>query len=93
MDDSRIPQLADNTRDSANRWFEQMAKRDLLFHPDDDPATIVAIADGSTTFTSAECEELRAILACLFECHGDDVYEIGVPFFLQFLPIEEQWLT
>lgn len=93
MDDSRIPYPADDTRAGAARWFEQMDELDLLFHPDDDPADIIRIADGRATFTALECTELRGIVARLFECHGAAVYEIGVPFFLRHLPIEERWLT
>ncbi|WP_027081224.1 hypothetical protein [Luteimonas mephitis] len=93
MDESRIPRLADDSRESVSRWFEQMYDRGLLFHPDDDPANIVCIADDSPTFTASECEELRDTIAHMLSCHGDDVYDIGLPFFLRDLPGEKRWPT
>lgn len=87
MDENRIPHLADESEESVCRWFEQMYERHLLFHPDDDPADIVSIAGGCTILTAPECEELRATIARMFLHHGNEVYEIGVPFFLRDLPM------
>lgn len=88
MEHSRIPTLADEGRESVDRWFEQMFESNLLIHPDDDPADIVRTADGSRTFTDQECAELRATVARILRSHDGAVYEIGLPYFHRALQIE-----
>lgn len=72
---SRIPALQVQTFAAAQQWFSTMKSAELLFHPDDDPQEIVDVVTNKNLFTAVEVFELRAILAQLFECFGDDVYE------------------
>lgn len=77
MPTSRIPALSNTTHAGARKWFTQMQKRELLFHPDDSPSEIIGIADGKPTFTQAECEEVAQALKLMFMHHGDTVYELA----------------
>lgn len=76
---SRIPKLNGQTFDSALIWFAEMQQKDLMLHPDDDPATMQKISDGLPLFTQAEINEVRFCLSSLFEQLGDDVYEAAYP--------------
>jgi len=80
---NRLPAYDAENPDGMLLWFAEMAKRDLLFHPDDDPANIVSIADGSHTFTSSEAATLRGVIASMFENHGDGVYDAAHPIFMR----------
>jgi hypothetical protein len=62
-------------------WFEQMAQRDLLFHPDDAPEAIVDVRNGERVFSDAECRDLRKKLRAMFEVLGDDIYDAAWPVF------------
>ena len=59
---SRIPKLTEVSVDGALMWFSEMQSHDLLFHPEDDPADIVRIADGVRTFSAQEVTQLRCLL-------------------------------
>lgn len=59
---SRIPKLTEVSFDGALMWFSAMQCENLLFHPEDDPADIIQIADGSPTFSTEEVVELRALM-------------------------------
>ena len=80
MNDLRIPELT-TTPGGVRTWFEQMAQRDLLFHPDDAPEGIVDVRNGESVFSDAECRDLRKKLHAMFEVLGDDVYEAAWPVF------------
>lgn len=77
MPTTRIPALSNSTRAGARKWFTQMHKRELLFHPDDNPHEVMGIADGTPTFTPAECEEVTQALKLMFLHLGDAVYELA----------------
>ena len=77
MKRTRIPRLTATTAAAAKSWFRRMLASDLQFHPDDDPATIILISDGSKTFSSLECEQLRDYLAELLAALGDTVYDFA----------------
>ncbi len=62
---SRIPTLNDVSFDGALWWFAEMQARDLLFHPEDDPASIVLIKDGTQAFSAVEVEDARHVLGIL----------------------------
>ncbi|OZA13466.1 MAG: hypothetical protein B7X94_02335 [Hydrogenophilales bacterium 17-62-8] len=80
---SRIPKLRDTTFDSALLWFSEMQYGKLLFHPEDDPADIITIADGERTFSDSEVQELRFLLDELDENLGHDkVIEAAYPIFM-----------
>mgnify|MGYP001565083895 FL=1 len=46
MSTSRIPDYSDKSIDGMLTWFSEMSVRDLLFHPDDAPETIISTATG-----------------------------------------------
>jgi hypothetical protein len=78
---SRIPEWTDHNFDGMLAWFSEMSVRGLLFNPDDDPSDIVSIADGTKMFSDIEAAALRSTVAKMFELHGDEVYEAGLPIF------------
>jgi hypothetical protein len=77
MPKSRIPALSKPTLAAARKWFMQMHKRDLSFHPDDNPHAITGIADSKPTFTQAECDEVTQAFKLMFMHLGDEVYELA----------------
>lgn len=80
---SRIPKLNDTTFDSALLWFSEMQCCGLLFHPEDDPATIVEIANDIPVFTDSEVQELRFLISELDENLGHEkVIEAAYPIFM-----------
>ncbi|MHB1077039.1 hypothetical protein [Thiobacillus sp.] len=80
---SRIPKLHDTTFDSALLWFSEMQCDGLLFHPEDDPADIIRIADDERMFSDAEVQELRFLLDELDENLGHDrMIEAAYPIFM-----------
>jgi hypothetical protein len=80
---SRIPKLNSVSLDGASMWFSEMQRQNLLFHPEDDPADIVRIADGVSTFSVAEIAEIRFLLEELEIGIGHgNVIEAAYPVFL-----------
>ena len=67
MRPSRIPTFTQPvTRETAQVWFGTMQAAGLLFHPEDDPASIIAIGgDDTPVFTPEECTALTATLATI----------------------------
>lgn len=80
---SRIPACKNYNFDGMLCWFAEMSANDLLFHPDDDPATIARIADNTPTFDNGEVRRLRKILDRMFVENGLDVYEAAYPIFMK----------
>jgi hypothetical protein len=78
MQATRIPALKNKSRTAACKWFTQMHKSELLFHPDSNPSDLVQIANGCPTFTPQECEEATQALKLMFLHHGDTVYELAM---------------
>lgn len=85
---SRIPACKNYTFDGMLYWFAEMSANDLLFHPDDDPANIVRIADNAPTFDEYEVRQVRKILDRMFAKNGDDVYEAAYPIFMKRMGIQ-----
>lgn len=80
---SRIPKLNEVSFDGALMWFTQLQEQDLLFHPEDDPISIVKITDGSPTFTSSEVRELHFLLNELENGIGhEQVIKAAYPVFM-----------
>lgn len=80
---SRIPKLQDTTFDSALLWFSELQCRELLFHPEDDPADIISTASNERLFTDGEVQELRFLINELDETLGHDkVIEAAYPIFM-----------
>ena len=81
---SRIPKLNEVSFDGALMWFSEMQCQHLLFHPEDDPADIVRIADGVRTFSSQEVTQLRCLLEELETGIGHEkVVEAAYPVFMK----------
>lgn len=79
----RIPKPLEFTFDGARQWFTALHEADLLFHPEDDPADIVQIVDGSRTFTDAEAVEIRSHMDQLETAIGHDaVIAAAYPVFM-----------
>lgn len=83
MNASRIPDFSNKSFDGMQSWFTEMAIRDLIFHPDDAPESIISIATGEKTFTDNECQKLEKILSEMFNLFNDDVYEAAYPAFMK----------
>lgn len=80
---SRIPKLHDTTFDGALLWFAEMQCSKLLFHPEDDPADIIRIANGERLFSDEEVKEIRFLMNKLEEAIGHDkVIEAAYPIFM-----------
>lgn len=78
--DQRIPDFPEPTFCGLRRWYRQMHKADLLYHPDEPAETIVRADTGEVSFTAEECVQLNAAVDSLFASHGDLVYTVGLHF-------------
>lgn len=76
---SRVPSFNEKNFDGMLVWFAEMSKRDLLFHPDDAPASIVDIQTSARFFSDEECRILNRIIEEMFDEFGDSVYEAAYP--------------
>ena len=83
MDTSRIPELEGATFTATKAWFKAMAKRGLLYHPNDAADQIISNKSGRRLFSSDECLKLDAILGRMFERFGDEVYTAAYPVFMK----------
>ena len=77
MQTNRIPNFDDKSAAGLRAWMTEMWKRGLLFHPDDDPATIVYVEDSAPIFNKLECRTLAPVIDEMFKLHGDKVYREG----------------
>lgn len=81
--ESRIPKLSEVSFDGALMWFSEMKCRELLFHPEDDPADIVRIADGARLFSGDEVKELRFLVNEMeAELGHEKMVEAAYPIFM-----------
>lgn len=64
-------------------WFAKMSARNLLFHPDDDPADIIVIPAWHPLFSTEEVIRLRKIMAKMFARQGNGVYDAAYPVFMR----------
>ena len=81
---SRIPTLREASFDGALSWFAEMQNQNLLFHPEDDPADIVRIADGERIFSDREATEVRFVLDALDKQLGHEaLIEAAYPVFMK----------
>lgn len=78
----RIPDLKVFNKKNINRWFSKMSERDLLFHPDDDPAALVNIRTGRKVFSESEVRRLRDLIDGMFALQGNAVYDAAYPVFV-----------
>ncbi len=85
---SRIPDFSDKSFDGMLTWFSEMSLRDLIFHPDDAPESIVSIITNERSFTDDECQKLNNIISEMFNKFNDDVYEAAYPFFMKSMGIQ-----
>lgn len=87
---ARIPSLPSKSYFAMNKWFQQMQKAGLLYHPDERAENIVLIETGAPMFDSVECEVLDALIGQMFEVHGDKVYEVCLKHVHKALGIEPE---
>lgn len=81
---SRIPTLREATFDGALSWFAEMQNQQLLFHPEDDPADIVRVANGERVFSDREAAEVRFVLNALDNQIGHEaLMEAAYPVFMK----------
>lgn len=83
MNDSRVPEYEDSTFTGMRAWFRAMARRGLLFHPDDAPDQMFLIRTGQRMFTHDECQKLDRIIGAMFGRFGDRVYDAAYPVFMK----------
>lgn len=80
---SRIPKLTEVSFEGAFLWFSEMHAQEVLFHPEDDPANIVAISDGTRTFSDKEVSEIQVVLDALESNIGhEEVVSAAYPVFM-----------
>jgi hypothetical protein len=80
---SRIPILREVSPDGALMWFSEMQCQKLLFHPEEDPADIIRIADNTPAFSAHEVEELRFFIGALGrELGHEKMIEAAYPIFM-----------
>jgi hypothetical protein len=81
---SRIPVLREVSSDGALMWFSEMQCQKLLFHPEEDPADIVSVADNVPLFSTREVEELRFVIGELdSELGHEKLIEAAYPVFMR----------
>ncbi len=76
--ETRIPALRGMTLEDMQAWFAAMAERGLLFHPDDDPATVVNSASTAPVFNENECRSLRMIMDVLFRNFPEHIHDAAL---------------
>lgn len=82
--ESRIPALTEISFDGALLWFSEMKCRELLFHPEDDPAHVIRVADGAHVFSDREVAEVRFLLNEMEEGLGhENMIEAAYPIFVK----------
>jgi hypothetical protein len=79
---TRIPDYAEKSFDGMLFWFAEMSNRGLLFHPDEDPADMIHVAEDRPLFTVDEADSVRNILTDMFDSFEDQVYEACYPIFM-----------
>jgi len=90
MKTSRVPTLRSTSKKDIAGWFSSMGSSGLLFHPDDDPGSIVHVETGKNLFTAGEIRSLRSVLRRMFKAQGERVYDLGLPAFHKALGIASQ---
>lgn len=80
--ESRIPGIREINKRNMRQWFMKMSARGFLFHPDDDPASIVNGRTGVRVFSESEIRYLRRLIVFMFDRQGDGVYEAACPVFM-----------
>lgn len=80
---SHIPKLNEVSFDGALMWFSEMQCQNLLFHPEDDPAEIIKVADGEPTFSKQEVMEIQFLIEKLEKDIGhEQLIEAAYPILL-----------
>ena len=81
--ESRIPAYDSASPDGMQIWFAEMSARGLLFHPEEDPASVVRIGTWERKFTDAEAARIRGILGRMFDEDGDETISACYPIFMR----------
>lgn len=80
---SRVPECQNYSFDGMLQWFAELSERDLMFHPDDDPATLFSTKTGQKLFSRFEAKAARLTIGECFKANGDEVYEAAYPSFMK----------
>lgn len=81
--ENRIPAYDSANPDGMQIWFAEMSARGLLFHPEEDPASVVRIGTWERMFTDAEAARIRRILGRMFDQYGDETISACYPIFMR----------
>ena len=80
----RIPTPSSNDARAMSQWFSDMAESGLIFHPEDEAASIVFISNGEPFFSADEAKKAQAIIDEFFLNFGDaTVIEAAYPHFMR----------
>lgn len=80
----RIPRLTDESVESMNSWFAEMANRNIIFHPEDDADSIVCIDSGRPLFSKEEADQVQNILDGFFRRFSVEVVnDTAYPHFMR----------
>lgn len=88
---NNLPKLSVRSIVGVEAWYRDLQKQGRVFHPDDDPATVINSVTREPIFSAQEAEALRSMIADIREILAqerqdeDAIYEIamrysGVPF-------------
>lgn len=83
MSVSRIPVYNRFNPNGMLLWFSEMARRNLLFHPEESARDIFRTEDGTPLFTDLESKAADKVLAEMFAEHGDKVIAACYPVFMR----------
>lgn len=81
--EARIPECGTVDLDGMTKWFEAMAAKGLLFHPEDDPADIISVESGMPVFLTDEVRTVRETLARFFAFDYSMTIEACYPVFMR----------
>lgn len=82
MQTDRIPDFVDKNQQGMQAWFSEMARRGLLFHPEDSASEMIDLESGEPMFRGDECTKLDAIIAEMFAKFGAGVCDAAYPIFM-----------
>lgn len=83
MNTSQIPDSTAKSVNGMSNWFDTMATRGLLFHPENEPSDVVSTTTGERLFNADECAKLDGNMAEMFGRFGDRVCETAYPIFMR----------
>ena len=85
---NRVPDCADFSFDGMLYWFAELSSKNLLFHPDEDPADLISTDDERQLFSDKEVQRLKKILNKMQRLNGDKVYDAAYPAFMNRMGVQ-----